>query len=178
MATGTITSTGIGSNLDIEGLVTKLMSVEQRPLTALATKESAYQAKISAFGLLKSAISSLQTAAASLMPNTGSTALDKFSVFKTTVSDSAIASATATAKAVPGTYSLEVTQLAQQNRLATLTGSSSPFDSSGKLVGGGGTLTISLGTLGAETPNKSTAINIADGATAEDIRDAINAAGA
>jgi len=33
---GTISSSGIGSGLDVEGIVTKLMSIEQRPLTARA----------------------------------------------------------------------------------------------------------------------------------------------
>lgn len=173
-----ITSSGIGSGLDVDGIIKSLMSLEQKPLTALSTKEAVYQAKISALGSLKGALSALQTAASALIPATGSTALEKFSIFKTTVADSAIASATTTASAVAGTYSLEVTQLAQQHRIATATGSGSPFDADNKLIGEGGTLTISLDTAGGSAPNKTTALSIAAGATQEQIRDAINAASA
>jgi flagellar hook-associated protein 2 len=171
-----LTSSGIGSGLDIEGIVTKLMAVEQRPLTALKTKEAGYQAKISALGTLKGALSALQTAVSALVPASGITPVQKFSIFNTTVADTAIASATATSSAVAGTYSLEVTQLAQQHRIATSTGVASPFGADNKLLGEGGTLTISLGTAGGSTPTKTTALVIDKGATPEAIRDAINSA--
>jgi len=171
-----ITSTGIGSNLDVDGIITQLMSVEQRPLTGLKAKEAGFQAKISALGSLKGALSALQSAASALIPDTGSSAFDKFSVFKTTITDADIASATASSSAVAGTYSLEVTQLAQQHRIATATGVSSPFDVNNKLLGGGGILTITLDTQGESSPTKTTSLNIADGATPEAIRDAINTA--
>ncbi len=171
-----ITSAGIGSNLDVEGIVTKLMSVEQRPLTALSTKEAGYQAKISALGSLKGALSALQSAASALIPDTGSSAFDKFSVFTATSTHTEVVTANASSSAVAGTYSLEVTQLAQQHRIATATGASSPFDSSNQLIGEGGTLTITLNTPGESNPTKTTALSIADGATPETIRDAVNAA--
>jgi flagellar hook-associated protein 2 len=95
------------------------MTLEQRPLTALAQKEAGFQSKISAIGSLKGVISALQTAAGNLVPASGTTATQKFSVFKTAVSDATIASATSSSSAVAGTYSLEVTQLAKQHGLAT-----------------------------------------------------------
>ena len=173
-----ITSTGIGSNLDVNGIVSKLMSVEQAPLTLLASKEASYQAKISALGSLSGALSAIQTATLSMIPDTGSTALEKFSVLKTAVADTAIASATATSTAVPGTYSLEVTQLAQQHRIATST-TATPFSGTGGTLVTGGTLTITLDTkAGSSSPTKTTAVSIADGSSPETIRDAINAASA
>lgn len=173
-----LSSPGLGSNLDVNSIVSQLMSLEQRPLTALAKKEANFQAKISAIGLLKGALSTLQGAASVLVPATGSTALQKFSVFKTTIADSSIATATTTTGAIPGSYSLEVTQLAREHRLATATGVASPFDVDNKLVGGGGTLTISLDSAGGVSPHKTTHVTIADSATPEAIRDAINAASA
>ena len=47
-----ISSAGIGSGLDVESIVTKLMVVEKQPVTELQTKASTIQTKISAFGLL------------------------------------------------------------------------------------------------------------------------------
>lgn len=171
-----ISSPGLGSNLDINSIVSQLMALEQRPLSALQTKEAGLQSKISALGSLKGAISALQTAAANLIPATGSTAIQKFTTFKTTVADTAIASASASSSAVAGTYTLEVTQLAQQHRIATST-TASPFSGVGGTLVTGGTLTITLDTrAGSATPSKTTNVTIADGATPEDIRDAINSA--
>lgn len=65
-SSATLSSTGLGSGIDINGLVTKLMSVEQRPLALLQTQEAAAQAKISAYGSLKGAVAGLQSAAQTL----------------------------------------------------------------------------------------------------------------
>ena len=173
-----ITSSGIGSNLDVNGIVSQLMALEQRPLTALQTKEAGYQSKISALGSLNGAISALQTAAAALMPAIGQTATERFSVFKTSVTDATIASATASGKAVAGSYSLEVTQLAKQHQIAT-SATTSPFSGPDGTLPTGGTLTITLDTQSGSTePGKTTNVEIADGATPEAVRDAINAASA
>ncbi|MBV5333777.1 hypothetical protein JZU57_00690, partial [bacterium] len=116
-----ISAPGIGSNLDVTGIVSKLMATEQGPLTLLATKEASYQAKLSGLGSLKGAISALQTAAAALVPDASTSALQKFSVFNAAVSDTSIATASATSGAANSTYKLEVTQLAQQDTIATST---------------------------------------------------------
>lgn len=172
-----ISSPGMGSNLDVNSIVSQLMSLEKRPLTAMAKQEANLQAKISALGSLQGALSSVQTAATNLVPAAGVTAAQKFSVFRAAVGDGSIASASTTSSAVAGNYTLEVTQLAKQHTLASATGATSPFTADGKLTTGG-TLTISLDSLGGSSPNKSTDIAIADGASAETIRDAINDAGA
>ena len=170
-----ITSSGIGSNLDIEGIIKQLMTLEKRPLTALAVKEAGFQAKISALGSLKGAVSSVQAAAGNMVPAIGTTPFEKFNTFRASVADNTIASVATDSKAVAGSYRLEVTQLAQEHRLATKTEAASPFDAEGKLRGSGGTLSISLGVAG-QTPDKTTTIDIAAGSTAEQVRDAINAA--
>lgn len=179
-----ISSPGLGSNLDVNSIVSQLMALEQAPLTALGRKEASIQAKISALGSLKGTLSSLQSAATALIPGAGVTALQKFTVFKTTVADTTIASASASSSAVAGTYSLEVTQLAQQHRIVSSTASVAPpsvtpFSGAGGTLITGGTLTIRLDTkAGSATPSKLTDVTIADGATPEAVRDAINAANA
>jgi flagellar hook-associated protein 2 len=95
-----ISSPGLGSGLDINGIVTKLMQVESQPLTALATKEAGQQAKLSAYGSLKGALSFLQTAARTLM--TGSTFTGKSAVS----SESLAVTATALNTAAAGTYNI------------------------------------------------------------------------
>ncbi len=172
-----ITVSGISSGIDVDSLVTQLMAVEQAPLTKLTTKQSTAQTKISALGSLKSVLASLQTAAKALVPATGKTATDKFSAYSASIADTSIASITANSSAVAGTYSLEVTQLAQAHQIAS---SASAFTTVGTTttLPTGGTLTISLGTAADSDATKTTSIAIADGATPEQIRDAINKASA
>ena len=171
-----ISSLGAGSGLDLNGILTSLMQVEQQPLLALQTKEASYQARISALGTLKGGLSSLQTAAQAFIPSTGQTASDKYATFKAAVADTTIASATAAAGAVSGSYNLEVTALAQTQRLTGTAGLNT--------ITTGGSLTIELGTLAGTSPAltytadsaRTLSITVADGATIEQVRDAINAA--
>lgn len=106
-----LSSPGIGANLDVSGIVTQLMSIESQPLTTLNKKEASYQAKLSAYGTLSSSLSSLQSSLSNLMYPS------KFKSFGATVADTTIASATSTASALPGAYSLNVTQLAASQTL-------------------------------------------------------------
>ena len=55
-----------GSSLDVESIVSKLMALEQQPLNRLAIREADYNSKLSAYGSIKGALSSLQTASTSL----------------------------------------------------------------------------------------------------------------
>ncbi|MBL8406305.1 MAG: flagellar hook-associated protein, partial [Candidatus Accumulibacter sp.] len=61
-----VSSPGLGSNLDVNSIVSQLMAVEKRPLTVLAQKQAGFQAKISALGSLQGTISAMQTAAGNL----------------------------------------------------------------------------------------------------------------
>jgi flagellar hook-associated protein 2 len=106
-----LSSPGIGTSLDVNSIVTQLMSVESQPLTALNTKEASYQAKLSAYGTLSSALSSLQSSLSNLIYPS------KFRSYGAAVADATIASATSTSSALPGAYSLNVTQLAASQTL-------------------------------------------------------------
>ena len=180
-----VSSLGAGSGLDLSGILTSLMQVEQQPLVALQKKEASYQARISALGTLKSSLSALQTAAQGFIPSTGQTAAHKFAAFKAAVADSTIASASATTGAVAGTYSLEVSALAQSQRLT----SADSTNTAGKaaVTAGllaGGTLKIELGALTGTSPAsvftadtaRELSVTVAAGSTLENVRDAINAA--
>jgi flagellar hook-associated protein 2 len=99
-----IASPGLGSSLDVNSIVSQLMSLEQRPLTVLAQKEAGFQAKISALGSLQGVISAVQSAAANLVPASGTTATQKFSVLKSAVGDPTMASVSTSSSAVAGSY--------------------------------------------------------------------------
>ena len=168
-STPTLSSPGIGSGLDVAGLVAKLMAVEQQPMTDLQTKETAYQSTISALGGVKGALSTFQAALKSLMdPAT-------FRTLSVSTGDTSILSSSAAAGAVAGSYSVEVTQLAQAQKIA-----STGFVSTSDTVGTG-TLTIQFGTFDGTnfTSNGGAARSVTIGAGQQSlagVRDAVNAA--
>jgi len=111
--TPTLATPGIGSGLDINGLVSKLMAVEQQPLNQLSTKQTSFQSKLSTYGSLKGVLSSLQTAAKALETKSN------LSITKATSADTTVLSASSSATAVAGSYNVVVTHLAQAQKLAS-----------------------------------------------------------
>lgn len=132
---GTITSQGVGSSLNVNSIVNQLMQIERIPLDKLVKKIDSYDAKISALGSIKSSLSSLQTALAGL--KSGSSILAN----KAESADTSIVKATGTSGAVAGNYSVEITQLAQTQKLVA----AGQTDTTTAI--GNGTLTIDLGTI-------------------------------
>ncbi len=136
----TLSSPGLGSGLDVNGLVSKLMSVESLPLTALTTQTTSYQAKLTAYGTLKGVLSTLQTAAQAMSTTARMTA------FSASVADTTILAASADSSASAGSHSIEVTALAQAQSARSATGVTS------SALYGTGSLTLNLGaySLGAK----------------------------
>jgi flagellar hook-associated protein 2 len=158
---GIITSTGLGSGLDINSIVTQLVAAERAGPSALIDRRSSQiQAQISAYGQLQSAVSALQASLATLSTRT------EFQSNAATVADQTIATASANGSSVPGNYTLEVDQLASGAQLI-----SNPVASPTTAVGTG-TLTITVGS--SSIPVTITSANN----TLPGIAAAINAAGA
>jgi flagellar hook-associated protein 2 len=154
-----ISAAGVGSGLDIQSLVSQLVTAERAPAEArLLKEESAAKAQISAFGALRSALSSLGGALRALKP---ATALD---VRRATSSDANVVTATATAGTANASYQVEVVALASAHRLG-----SSPYASPASVVG--------TGTLTLDSGDNTFSVTI-DGSnnTLAGIRDAINGA--
>lgn len=128
-----ISSPGIGSGLDVNSIVSSLMGVERKPLTAVTQQKTDFQAQVSAYGTLKSALSTFQTSVSAL-----STAA-KFNAQTVTSANTSVFTATANGSATLGDYAVTVTQLAKSQKLAS-TGFANTSD-----VVGTGTLTISFG---------------------------------
>ena len=168
-----LSSPGIGSNLDVNGIVSQLMTIEQKPLIALAKQEASYQAKLSAFGSLSSGLAQFQSALKTLADP------GKYQGLTAGVADTSILSASATSTAVAGSYALEVQTLAQQQKI-----NSPGFTNTTDAVGSG-TITIQYGTYnsglntftlnGAKSAQSVTIDALHNSLTG--VRDAINAAG-
>jgi flagellar hook-associated protein 2 len=114
----TISSLGTGSGLPLQALLSNLMTAEQTPLIALKTKEASYNARITSLGTLRSALDTLKTASAALVPATGKTASDLFAVLSAGVGDTSVASATASAGAVAGTFTMSGITLATAQQIS------------------------------------------------------------
>jgi flagellar hook-associated protein 2 len=159
-ANSLITSTGIGSGLDISAIVSALTSSYGAAQTnELSTEQTSLNAQVSAFGTFSSALSTLQATLSTLEDPS------QLAGYDATVADKTIASATTSSDAVPGTYSLEVQNLATA---ASLT--SQAFTGGAASTIGTGTLTIAVG--GAST---SITIDSSDN-TLAGIASAINSA--
>ncbi|WP_090141594.1 flagellar filament capping protein FliD [Limnohabitans sp. DM1] len=102
-----ISSPGIGSGVDIAGIVNKLSDLERQPLVQLKKQVGTLESRLSVYGQVKSQMASLQDAAAKLSSN------DAWSQFKVTSSNSAAVTATAGSSAMPVKLDLEVLKLAK-----------------------------------------------------------------
>ena len=153
-------SSGIASGIDINGLVTQLVATERAPAAQrLQRYQDQIDGKISALGVLKSSLSTLQTSLGTLKSET------VFQVRKTSSTDDKVFTATATPSAAPGNYNVEVIQLAKAHKL-----SSAAFATGSSAVVGTGTLSVAVGSATFDVVINSTNSTLAS------VRDAINAA--
>src|SRR5262245_10806330 len=154
---GTVTFAGIGSGMDIEGLISGLTQVEQQPISQEKSRAAGYRSAESSFsdvgnllGKLKLATSALSTA-----QNVGS--------YSATSSSTGI-TASANGSAQPGAYDVQVEQLAQEQRTY-----SNPFAAGA--VGLSGKLDLQVGS------GTAVHLDIAATDTLNNIADKINASG-
>ena len=154
-----ITAAGIGSGIDIEGLITQLVIAEGKPTAdRLDRQEADYQAELSGLGLLKSALSSFQTSLSNLKD------LGDFQPRAASSSDTTVFTAVATSSAVAASYQLQVNAIAEAHKVRTAGVATAATDV------GSGTLTITIDSNSFDVTIASTAKTMAD------IRDAINSA--
>ena len=154
-----IVAGGIGSGLDVNSLVTQLVSAERAPAEQrFRGIESTAKAQISAFGSLRGTLASLESALDSFKREGADPGR------KALLPENAGFAANATAKAVPGSYQVRIEQIATAHKLQ------SGARASDEQVGHG-TLVLQVG------EHDPIEVEIAEGkGTLADIRNAINAA--
>lgn len=131
-----ITATGLGSGLDISGLVSQLVAAERQGSDLQLDRQNAkFSSKFSALGTLKGSLATFQSTLAGL--NT----LSNFGKNTASSSASTELSATVDSTAVPNNYSVDITQLATTHSLSSVA-----FADSDTTTLGTGTLTIRFGT--------------------------------
>ena len=154
-----IISTGIGSGLDIAGIVQQLVAAEAQPIeTRIGRQEARAQVRLSAYGNLKSALSEFQTQL-DVMKD-----INQFLARKATTGDESLFSVEADTSALPSSYSVEIVQVAQTQKL-----NSGAFLDSDAVVGTGDlAITVGVNSFSVEITT--------DNNTLTGIRDAINEA--
>jgi len=134
MSTAGISFGGLASGLDTKAIIAALVAVEQRPITALEQKKTAFGKQKSLFSDLKALLDTLTTAAKALKKTTD------FLQMKASSDDETLVKVSASSSATPGTHTIKVLQLAT-GQVNASTGSASPTTD----LGGPGTLEIDIG---------------------------------
>ncbi|QMT60039.1 MULTISPECIES: flagellar filament capping protein FliD [unclassified Legionella] len=170
-----LSTPGIGSGLDIKAMVESMVKADLMPLQLRHDKKlNSVTTELSAFGQLKSAMSSFQTTLDTLSH------ASEFNKMNCLLSETGYISASLTGQAIEGIYQIKVNQLAQSQSLV-----SGYFTNNNSSIGSG-SITINFGTY---SNNNSTftlntevspiTININSGNDSlTEVCDAINAANA
>ena len=138
-----IQSSGIGSGLDIAGIVAQLTKAQGDAQTQqLTARKTALDAQVSAYGAFRAALEALQATLPALQD------ANKFQGRSAAVADISIATSSADATAIPAQYTLEVGALAKAASLV-----SAPILNS---TVGTGTLAITVGGVTAQITVDST----------------------
>jgi len=133
--TGLITDASIGSGINVDALVSQLVSAAAAPgESQIQTEQAGYTTQLGAIGALQQALTTFQTAVQGLSTTSA------FTAHSATSSSPSVFGASASSTATPGSYSVQVTQLAQAAQL-----SSAAITGGGTAYVGQGTLTLSLG---------------------------------
>ncbi len=161
-----LTASGIGSGLDVNGIVSQLMSLERRPLDNLNALGTKLTSQLSAYGQLKSGLATFQTAMKGL------SSADKFQVFSATTSNKDVFTATADKTAGITKHSIEVLSLAQAQKLTSGMSGAPSYANASTSIGVTGMLEITQDAGG--TPRTFQIPIDGSNDTLGGIRDAIN----
>lgn len=160
MASPITPSTGLGSGLAIGSIVDALVNSDKlAKQTQITTQTKLVTTKISGIGTLQSAMTAFQTA----LTNLGKTDTPAFAGYAAKASDATKLTVTSDNSAVPGTYSINVTNLATSSSVASASFS------------GGSTSAIPSGDLTLTQNGIDTKITIPTGATLASVAKQINA---
>ena len=161
MATDIIGALGAGSGVDVKALATSLVDAEKVPREAVINNKIDDQSrKVSGYSALMLSLRSVKTAFQNLNDKTD------FSAAQASVANTALLTASASSAAVPGRHTIEVRQLASQQRSAM-----GSFASASTALNNGSALSVSL-TINSVAQSSISVTT----ATPQGVVDAINAA--
>ena len=155
-----ISAAGIGSGLDVQGIVSQLMAIERIPLQRLQFKQNLLESQISAYGQLSSTMSSFQSAMDDL------SSIEALKVFTSSSSNPDVIDVSANSTANIGTFDVEVVRLAEYHKMSS--DEKLNTDTFGGAAGDSITFQVGANVADVITIDMSTAMTLGD------MRDAIN----
>jgi flagellar hook-associated protein 2 len=159
-----ITFSGLGSGIDSQSIVAKLVEVESRQVQRMEAWKTEWTDKITALQEINVKLTDLRTAVAAMDTPA------EFQVKTVSSSNTAVISATASAAAATGSHQVLVNQLAQ-NEIEVHAG----LSTADTVINTSGASKVFAFSYAGGAP---VSITVADGATLQDLADAINASGA
>jgi flagellar hook-associated protein 2 len=165
-----ISSLGVGSGLDLESLVGQLLEAERGAKTArLDSRDETLTNEISAIGSIKAQIGEFEDIIKNLQ--TEGNLSGREPTIENPSEDNDVLSANPTNAALPGSYEIAVTQLAQGSRIETARADAGGFASSSDSVLSAGTADI---TFKIDGTDNEFAVSVAAGTTLAELRELIN----
>lgn len=162
----TISFGGLGNGLDFGQVVDQLVKASRIPVDRLNAKKDDLNSKSTDYATLNTKLIALQSAADKMrLPSN----FDRTSV---SVSDATVLTATGSASAVQGSYTVKVTQLAQSHQITSKAAKAVASTATDIVSGGSGTFTFRVGSGTNQT------VSLSATATIEDLKAAINDLGA
>lgn len=104
---------GLATGIDTESIIQRLVELQSRPLQQLMVRKSQLNARMSAFDQFQGLVRNLQTAAGALATRSA------FNILKGTSSDTNVVTVNPSAEALPGTYEIRVSRLAQAHKIVS-----------------------------------------------------------
>jgi flagellar hook-associated protein 2 len=157
---------GLGNGIDWNQVITQLVAAQQVPITNLQTSQQALQTKLTDYTSLDAKLQAFQGVASSLRT---SGSFDRSAV---TVSDNTVLDASADSTATPGSYTVQVTQLAAAHQITNKAAKAVASTTTSIVSGASATFAFHVGSGTTQT------VTLGTGATIQDLQDAINNLGA
>jgi len=104
---------GLATGIDTESIIQKLTELQSRPMQRLMVRKSQLQSRMSAFDQFRGLVNNLASAAGALSVNSA------FNSVRGSSSDTNVATITSSTEALPGTYELRVSKLAQAHKIVS-----------------------------------------------------------
>ncbi|MFT5277261.1 MAG: flagellar hook-associated protein 2 [Glaciecola sp.] len=164
-----ISSLGVGSGLDLEGLVSQLLEAERAPKAArLDAQDERIESEISSLGQIKSKLSDFKDAVDDLRKDQSLT--DREPTIRNPSEETEPFTAKASNSALPGEYDITVERLASGTRIESAAAVNGGFtDASSEVTDTDGSLTFNIGGT-ADTFS----ILVTAGSTLAELREQIN----
>ncbi len=154
---GTINVLGIGSGLDLQGILDQLREIERQPIEDMEAEKDYYEQRLTEYDWLNTQVLDLKSTILDL-------SLESTYLSRDVSSSGSAVEATADIGALTGNYTVEVSQLARKSLWQSTTGFSSPSD----------TVNSSADVLQISVGDQSFSVLVPAGTTLQGLADLIN----